>query len=532
MIILPDEQEGEESPRVGKEALKVVDDMLSTFRNRSLRSLSDCLTTSPVTQPPEFRFITFIVMFLLSIVFLGDSFGCCGCSGSIGVESAGMQICEKGRLFAVNWTLNAVNASSGKLNSAKAGPLFGRLIDELQLQARKQLRSFVEEAAAGSKATVHPSALAAAERGLQESLFALLLPFYRRQLQLLRAQVASELNTELTGEPDEAGDFEGGEGDVWAQHDDGLGGSGQGLEVDAFIMQRLEDLSKRALNCFHRRARHLLPGQVKSAPVPPRTGWSAATEYHQLAEALQQLLDEREAHYRRLGILPRDDHIPVALSVHVLQGPELGLARDYRQDPLGSPKVGDQPVLSAAAVATSLEQPTVRPAAARKRLVSLLQAAGAREKLLDGGSKAKLTRQSEFSREMLMFPLSVKNPSVAMAARARTGRQSRPRSVPDPDLLERTGPERYIRWDIEPMDQVRAALDSLTRSGKGPQATTNSRGFQNILDEVDHDMKLFHNLFIVSLSLTSELVFGILSASVEGLVSVTRLRLWPSLLTS
>ena len=77
-------------------------------------------------------------------------------------------------------------------------------------------------------------------------------------------------------------------------------------------------------------------------------------------------------------------------------------------------------------------------------------------------SQAKsLSRQSEFSREMLMFPLSVKNPAVPMAARATAGRLTRPKSLPDPDLRQRTGPERYVRWDIEPMDEVRAALNSL-----------------------------------------------------------------------
>ena len=226
-----------------------------------------------------------------------------------------------------------------------------------------------------------------------------------------------------------------------------------GVEVDAFVMQRLQDLSRRALTCFYRRAELLLPGKTRSAPQPPLYGWNPATEALELSTALKTLLDEREAHYRRLGILPRDDKKlpPIVLSMHLLQ--RVAGLRDYRQDPLGM--LGDIPC-AAAPVEPS---PLVRPSAARKKLLQRLQAAGS------GPSQAKakaLSRQSEFSREMLMFPLSVKNPAVPLAARATAGRLTRPKTLPDPDLRQRTGPERYVRWDIEPMDEVRAALDSLT----------------------------------------------------------------------
>ena len=45
-----------------------------------------------------------------------------------------MQLCDRGRVVALNWALNAANDSAGRLGSAKTGPLFGRLVDELQLQ--------------------------------------------------------------------------------------------------------------------------------------------------------------------------------------------------------------------------------------------------------------------------------------------------------------------------------------------------------------------------------------------------------------
>ena len=203
---------------------------------------------------------------------------------------------------------------------------------------------------------------------------------------------------------------------VW--EDVGLGLEQEGVEVDAFVLQRLHALGKRALTCFRRRAELLLPGKVRSAPKPPAYGWSCATEALELTAALKTLLDEREAHYRRLGILPREEKKlpPIALSMHLLQ--RMAGLRDYRQDPLGMQ--GDLPC----AAAPIEPSPLVRPSVARKKLLQRLQAqaagAGAGAGLTPSQAKS-LSRQSEFSREMLMFPLSVKNPAVPMAARATAG---------------------------------------------------------------------------------------------------------------
>ena len=63
---------------------------------------------------------------------------------------------------------------------------------------------FVEK----SGQAVHPSSLAASERALHDAVFSTLLPLYRRQLQLLRASVAAEINQALTGEdPDDQAEF-------------------------------------------------------------------------------------------------------------------------------------------------------------------------------------------------------------------------------------------------------------------------------------------------------------------------------------
>ena len=53
-----------------------------------------------------------------------------------------MQFSDRGRVAALNWALNAANDSASRLGSAKTGPLFGRLVDELQLQVTDPFASF------------------------------------------------------------------------------------------------------------------------------------------------------------------------------------------------------------------------------------------------------------------------------------------------------------------------------------------------------------------------------------------------------
>ena len=59
-----------------------------------------------------------------------------------GRAGSGMQFSDRGRVAALNWALNAANDSASRLGSAKTGPLFGRLVDELQLQVTVPFASF------------------------------------------------------------------------------------------------------------------------------------------------------------------------------------------------------------------------------------------------------------------------------------------------------------------------------------------------------------------------------------------------------
>jgi hypothetical protein len=66
--------------------------------------------------------------------------------------------------------------------------------------------------------------------------------------------------------------------------------------------------------------------------------------------------------------------------------------------------------------------------------------------------RGNLRRDSEFAREMLMFPLSIKNPAVPLMSGRSRRRGGPPKKDPN---RESFGPERFIAWDIKPMDTIK-----------------------------------------------------------------------------
>ena len=79
-----------------------------------------------------------------------------------------------------------------------------------------------------------------------------------------------------------------------------------------------------------------------------------------------------------------------------------------------------------------------------------------------------------------MFPLSVKNPNVPLQGSGKRGRRRRQQaSEGGPPARDKTrlelGPERFVRWDIEPMGEVQKALDRLAvRAAEGGVETGES----------------------------------------------------------
>ena len=369
-------------------------------------------------------------------------------------HSIGMEAAQDGVEEAVQWAVQVANESIEKLNARFEQPEdFARFVTKLLHSADSLLVEHFDAhmregeeglsaapTAAGEMPTSSGSnssggrsaALALARKDLSRQLFGRLLPIFKRQVQLLRMEVGAEFNAQV-GEEE--------------------------LPVTVHVMLDLQDAASAALRSFSARAARLIP------PGAPRASWTAGFERFELQQTLEEYLQSREASYRAMGVLPRGGLRPqVALSVHALVAHPLGF-RDYRQDPLRDHRRSADallydPQLATAEIAgagkdvagspgAAKESETVAPGLARRALVrqatelqaqssspAWLQALG-----LGSGSRGlkQCRERGEWAREMLMFPLSVKNPEVPMAGGGRRRRAGPPSRDPDQDTL---GPER------------------------------------------------------------------------------------------
>ena len=167
----------------------------------------------------------------------------------------------------------------------------------------------------------------------------------------------------------------------------------------------------------------------------------------------------RAEQFRLQGVLPRGRR-PIEVSMHAFVNHPFG--RDYRQYPLAAGDSPDEPFFDAdggRARAAALVHPSVARA--------VLESPAAKEaaKASAGGRGRTLTpRDSEFAREMLMFPMSIKNPAVPLMAgrSAKKANTAPPKKDPTRAAL---GPERFIRWDLPPLDEVRANLEDAIAEG-------------------------------------------------------------------
>jgi len=174
---------------------------------------------------------------------------------------------------------------------------------------------------------------------------------------------------------------------------------------------------------------------------------------------LDEYVAGRAEQFRLQGVLPRGRR-PVEVSVHAFVNHPFG--RDYRQYPLAAGDSPDEPFLdsdSGRARAAAL----VHPSVARAVLESPAGKEAAKA-AVGGRGRALSARDSEFAREMLMFPLSIKNPDVPLMAgrSAKKANTVPPKKDPARAAL---GPERFIRWDLPPLDEVKANLEEALADG-------------------------------------------------------------------
>jgi hypothetical protein len=153
-------------------------------------------------------------------------------------------------------------------------------------------------------------------------------------------------------------------------------------------------------------------------------------------------------------VLARDKRIPIDISFHVLALHPLG--RDYRQDPLG---FTDQLVYntSEATMVTSRKRNKNKKIATSSGSISPLLARQKLQEIIKSNKNDKLgvlkdheikmmKKNSEFAREMLMLPLSIKHPDTPMTSPSRGGgkkRYSLSNLLTSSSTRVMYGPERY-----------------------------------------------------------------------------------------
>ena len=186
---------------------------------------------------------------------------------------------------------------------------------------------------------------------------------------------------------------------------------------------------------------------MRPATVP--SSWDKDWEVHTLRLSIEEYISNRLEKERVIGVLPRKRN-PVAVSIFALAVHPFG--RDKNQSPLGA-TTGDV-VTYDPKVASKESRLLVTPSLARRILLS--SGIGANGASNNRNTKLKLPFHdwdSEFAREMLMFPLSIKNPGVPLISGGRARRRRRGstamKRAEDVAAEERekagvgVGPERY-----------------------------------------------------------------------------------------
>jgi hypothetical protein len=254
----------------------------------------------------------------------------------------------------------------------------------------------------------------------------MLLPFYRRHVQLARVEVAKAFNAAV----------------------------GEDLAVTIHLMVDLEAEKRRALAIFKQKCDMLRP---RGAPVAT---WNAGFDQRQLQESLDEYVTGREAQAKLLGVLPRGRR-PIDVSMHYFLTHPLG--RDYRQDPL-TMLSGDKPVFLGEGVG---DAPSVSALKARAMLSRKAQEGSSGAGVpLSFFEARRAQRDGEFAREMLMLPLSIKNPAVPLMAGRGKKKSSVAAAVRDPNR-ETLGPERFLRWDLPTLKEAKQGLDDVVRGQVG-----------------------------------------------------------------
>ena len=330
-------------------------------------------------------------------------------------DYCGIELCKEAYKIAIENARNSINSSIEKFKTKKSADSFAAFTTNLIDSSVGQIVQAVEH-----ERNVPNEMVKLVINDVKNDIFRLLLPFYRQFMAFARQDIIQEFNNKAIDD----------------------------VELTVHIV---EDLHRAKNECMQHYTK-LLNKLVPSKHNPP-SSWSYAYDVN----ALQQIFDEyiagREIGAKIDGVLPKNRK-PIDISFHYFVNHPFG--KDYKQVAHG---MGSSDKFKYDEDLANSDDVTVQPVAARQALVNKHN----NDNTLSSSAKHRVAKDSEFAREMLMFPLSIKNPDVPLMG----GRRQKKSGPPTKDVTrEETGPERFVRWDISPMNQVKQDLKEFANSNK------------------------------------------------------------------
>ena len=341
----------------------------------------------------------------------------------------GIELCKEAYKLAVENARNIINSSVEKFKTKKSADNFAAFTTNLIDSSVNQINQAIEHEKNVSKEMVK-----LVITDVKNEIFRLLLPFYRQYVAFARQDVIQEFN-------------------------------GKAIDEVEISVRIVEDLHQAKNECMKHYTK-LLNRLVSSQYTPP-SSWSYAYDVNALLQIFNEYIAGREVNAKMEGVLPKNRK-PIDVSFHYFINHPFG--KDYRQVVHGmSPRdlfKYDEGLANSDGV-------TVSPVVARQALVSKHD----NDASLSASAKRRVAKDSEFAREMLMFPLSIKNPDVPLMG----GRRQKKSGPPTKDLTrDETGPERFIRWDISPMNQVKQDIKEYISSSKSSGKEKKKVGLESI----------------------------------------------------
>ena len=363
---------------------------------KPLESEKDALITTSQTLAENGRNVTTILKSSSNTKSSSSS----SSSSSSRKSSSGLASHSLSVEVAVEAARKSANNNLQRLQKAESASEFAGFMSNLINAAIENAESIL------SDTYYSKSSLMYAKKEIKRQIYTMMLPFYRRFIQLARQEVATTFNNNVS----------------------------EDLAVTVDLMKDLNNAKKQAILQFQNAIKNLTPKDKSDIP----SSWDTSSDIYQLELSLIEYIENRENQAKLLGVLSRGRK-PIDISFHTFFNHPFG--RDSRQNPLAANN--NQDIIKYDPSSTNDIEESILP-----------------QELMFASDRNNNRQMKEFSREMLMLPLSIKNPEVPLMS----GRSRRRSSPPSLDTSRsQTGPERFIRWDLEDMQPIRESINKYVK---------------------------------------------------------------------